>query len=157
VFLALNDSTEHSGSLQILEWRIEDGRVIPGQPDEDGLRKLDRELWEKLKARAHGTAEAELRAVPLPSPNSQCPYDGMTLRGEGPVRIGKNPWLWLTWCRFCGIGDFWQRTGRHSWEPVLAVRYDRVRDYYDMKKHRAVQLDLEALARHLRESPPPVV
>ena len=68
VFLALNDSTEHGGSLQILQWRIEDGRVIPGQPDEEGLRKLDRELWERYKARAQETAEAELRAVPLPGP-----------------------------------------------------------------------------------------
>jgi hypothetical protein len=157
VFLALNDSTEHGGSLQILQWRIEDGRVIPGQPDEEGLRKLDRELWEWYKALVNKTAAAELRAVPLPCPNSSCPNDGMMLRGKGPVRIGNNPWLWLTWCPWCGIGDVWRRTGHHSWEPVLAVRYDRVRDCYEMTKHRGDQLDVEALARRLRESPPQVL
>jgi hypothetical protein len=159
VFLALNDSTEHGGSLQILEWRIVLGRVIPGQPDEEGLRKLDRELWERYKALAHETAAAELRAVPLPSPSAQCPNDGMTLRGEGPFRRGNNPWLWLTWCPFCQIGDFWRRTGSHKWEPVLAVRYDGVRNRYEMKKRRAVQLDVEALevireGRRLRSCEP---
>ncbi len=88
----------------------------------------------------------------------------------GPLRIGDNPWLWLTWCPYCGIGDswrravhhgwepvliggFWRRTGHHGWEPVLAVRYDRVRGY-KMTKRRADPLDVEALARHLRKSPP---
>jgi hypothetical protein len=157
VFLALNDSTGHGGSLQILQWRIEDGRVIPGQPDEEGLRKLDRELWERYKALAHKTAEAELRAVPLPCPTSLCDNSGAPLKVEGPFRIGNNPWLWLTWCPYCGDGEFWRRTGHHNWEPVIAVRYDRVLDCYEMTSLRDDQLDVEALARHLRESPPRVV
>jgi hypothetical protein len=157
VFLALNDSTEHGGSLQILEWRIKDGCVIPGQPDEEGLRKLDPELWEWFKALVHKTAEAELQAVPLPCPRGMCPIDGTRLSGKGPFRIGNNPWLWLTWCPYCGIGDFWRRTGHHRWVPVRAVRHDRVRDCYKIRTYRADQLDVEALTRHLRESPPPWV
>jgi hypothetical protein len=131
-FLTLENHRALGGGLQDFTWKRVGGRLMPCQPDVEGLINLNKKLWEVRKTLLsyHVTSFVYWRSRPKSS--LTCRNDGGRVPVIGVIPYDAGSWIMLTWCYFCKEGYGELSDPDYGWSAALMFWYDT-----DTRSYRA--------------------
>jgi hypothetical protein len=130
--LTLEDYLSPGRGLQDLLWKRVGGQLTPCQPDEEGLIKLNRKMWEVRKTMLfyHVASFVYFRSRPLSL--LSCPNDGGEVPVFGLIPYEDGSWIALAWCVCCklGLGAFSDKDYGWGWYGGFTFRLDVEEESY---------------------------
>jgi hypothetical protein len=123
-FLMLEDDLSPGGGIQDLRWKREDGELIPCQPEEEGLIKFNKKMWEVRKTLLfyHVAEFVYWRSRPYSA--MSCRNDGATIPVIGLIPYQPGSWIALGWCSWCKVGFGMLSDALYGWSDALTFWYD---------------------------------
>ena len=142
-FLTLDDSLSPGGGIQELRWKRLGGQLTPCQPDEEGLIKLSKKMWEvhKILLIYHVMSFIYWRS----RPQVNCQNDGTRTQEIGLIPYEAGFWIMLGWCPFCQVGFGQLSDPLYGWGDALKFWYDA-----DSRSYRASLTDTDRVGLNVR-------
>jgi hypothetical protein len=129
-FMTLEDHREPGVRAQDLLWKRVAGQLTPCQPDEEGLIKLSRKMWEVRKTLLFYHVASFVYSRSRPWSHLSCLNDGGTIPVIGVIPYDASSWIMLAWCWCCKVGFGQLSDPGYGWSDALTFRYDsRKRSY----------------------------
>jgi hypothetical protein len=129
-FMTLEDYLAPGGGMQDLRWQRVGGQLTPCQPDEEGLIKLSRKMWEVRKTLLFYHVASFVYWRSRPWSHLICFNDGGSIPVIGVIPYDAGSWIMLAWCWYCKVGFGRLSDPDYGWSEALTFRYDsRERSY----------------------------
>jgi hypothetical protein len=144
--------------MQDLLWKKTGGHLMPCQPDEDGLVKLNRKMWEVRKTLLFYHVSSFIYSRSRPPTVVSCAFDGGTIVVFGLIPYENGSWIALAWCVYCKVG-FGQFSNKdYGWGDAITFWYEPDNQSYRAAQtnvvhwpYRRIELNIELIEERLNK------
>ena len=157
-FITLEDYLAPGGGIQDLRWKRIGGQLTPCQPDEEGLIKLNRQMWEVRKTLLFYHVASFVYWRSRPPSMMSCLNDGGKILVIGLIPYETGSWIALRWCFFCKVGFGELSDKDYGWSDAVTFWYDADERSYRTSQtnnghwpHKKVELNLGRIEARLNE------